>query len=161
MSNMENAVFVDEKWFHLSKINQKIYLLPCESDPHRTTQSKHSIPKAMFLAAVCRPRYNVTAKKMFDGKIGIWPFIEMLPAKRSSKNRPAGTILPMPVAITWEVYRTAIIEKIIPAIKNSWPGRKQFPIFIQKDNAKSHTLSSDKDVIKEGTEDGWNISTIN
>jgi len=119
MSNMENAVFVDEKWFHLSKINQKIYLLPCESDPHRTTQSKHSIPKAMFLAAVCRPRYNVTATKMFDGKIGIWPFIEMLPAKRSSKNRPTGTILSMPVAATREVYRTAITEKVIPTIKKS------------------------------------------
>ena len=75
--------------------------------------------KVIFLAAVCRPRYNVTAKKMFDGKIGIWPFIEMLPAKRSSKNRPAGTILPMPVAITWEVYRTAITEKVIPTIKKS------------------------------------------
>jgi len=91
MSNMENTVFVDEKWFRLSKINQKIYLQPCKSDPHCITQSKHFIPKVMFLAAVCRPRCNITAKKMFNGKIGIWPFIEQTcwdsPTYASSNNK--------------------------------------------------------------------------
>ncbi|ETV78384.1 hypothetical protein H257_07946 [Aphanomyces astaci] len=38
--------------------------------------------------AVGRPHYDHTKKRLFDGKIGIWPFVEIAPAQRSSKNRP-------------------------------------------------------------------------
>ena len=51
-------VHVDEKWFYLTKINHRIYLVPGEVGPTRQVQSKRFIPKVMFLAAVAEPRKN-------------------------------------------------------------------------------------------------------
>ena len=36
--------------------------------------------KIMFLAAVARPRYDLEKGEMFDGKIGIRPFEEVVKA---------------------------------------------------------------------------------
>ena len=45
----------------------------------------------MFMFVVARPRLLQNGQ-MFDGKIGIWPFIKRVPAQRSSVNRARGTI---------------------------------------------------------------------
>ena len=45
-------VFIDEKWFYLSKKSEKYYLLPEEHDPHRTYKNKNYIPMFMLLC-VC------------------------------------------------------------------------------------------------------------
>jgi hypothetical protein len=42
--------------------------------------------KVMFLAAVARPRYDPEGECTFDGKIGMFPFVERVAAKRTSKN---------------------------------------------------------------------------
>lgn len=48
--------------------------------------------KIMFLCAIAPPRFDpVTGECIFDGKIGIWPFVEKEIAQRDSVNRPAGT----------------------------------------------------------------------
>ncbi|KAG3235725.1 hypothetical protein PI124_g19248 [Phytophthora idaei] len=52
-----------------------------------------NIEKTMFLAAAARPRWDPHRKTEFGGKIGLWPFTEDYVAQRSSKNRPAGTML--------------------------------------------------------------------
>jgi hypothetical protein len=56
----------------------------------------------MFLATVGRPWYNAAGMCTFDGKIGIWPFIERVMASRrgSPVNHPAGTMETKPVSIT-------------------------------------------------------------
>ena len=46
----------------------------------------------MFLVAVACPRFDTITNEMFDGKIGIFPFIYTEPTKRNSKNRIAGTL---------------------------------------------------------------------
>ncbi|XP_050207663.1 uncharacterized protein LOC126657082 [Mercurialis annua] len=51
----------------------------------------------MFLAAVARPRIDTNSGQSFDGKIGIWPFMFKEPAKRTSKNRVAGTMETKPI----------------------------------------------------------------
>ncbi len=48
--------------------------------------------EVMFLCVVARPRYDDYRKSYLDGKIGLWPFVERVPAKRNSRNRPAGTL---------------------------------------------------------------------
>ena len=83
--SMLNMVHVDEKWFYLAKINQKIYLVPGQTGPTRPMHSKRFIPKVMFLAAVAEPRTNVVTGERFDGKIGIWQFVEIRPAARKRK----------------------------------------------------------------------------
>ena len=51
-------VFIDEKWFYLSKKSEKYYLLPEEHDPHRTCKNKNYIPRFMLLCVCARPRFR-------------------------------------------------------------------------------------------------------
>jgi hypothetical protein len=154
-------VHVDEKWFYLAKINQKIYLVPGETGPTRPMHSKRFIPKVMFLAAVAEPRTNVVTGERFDGKIGIWPFVEIRPAARKSKNRPKGSPITHSILVTREVYRKTIVERVIPAIKAVWPGPISEPIRIQQDNARPHALVADAEVTLVGKEGGWDIDLVN
>ena len=45
----------------------------------------------MFLSAIGVPNHRPDGS-FFDGKIGIWAFTKKVTAKRSSKNRLAGTL---------------------------------------------------------------------
>ena len=45
--------------------------------------------QVMFLTAIGKP----CPAAGFDGKIGAWPFTELVPAQRSSKNRPKGAMV--------------------------------------------------------------------
>jgi hypothetical protein len=51
-------VFIDEKWFYLSKKSEKYYLLPKEDEPHRTCKNKNYILMLMFLCVCARPRFR-------------------------------------------------------------------------------------------------------
>ena len=65
---------------------------------------------------------------MFDGKLGIWPFVYQEAAKRSSKNRPRGTIVTKNIeSVNKTEYVKALVEKIIPAIKQKWPKGEKTP----------------------------------
>ena len=76
-------VHVDEKWFFLTEQQMQMYLAPSEEAPLRVSQKKDHVVKVMFLAAVARPRCD----ENFDGKIGMWPFVEQVAAQRTSANR--------------------------------------------------------------------------
>ncbi|OWZ09559.1 hypothetical protein PHMEG_00017719 [Phytophthora megakarya] len=89
--NLDTWIFIDEKWFYMTEADRTVYMSPDETPPHRTVQSKRFITKVMFMTAVMRPVYDGNDILLFDGKLGIWPFTEQAPAKKCSKNRPAGT----------------------------------------------------------------------
>ncbi|KAF0743340.1 hypothetical protein Ae201684_001817 [Aphanomyces euteiches] len=137
--NMHSYVHVDEKWFYLTKVRRKFYVYEDEEIAARSVKSKGFITKVMFLAAVARPRYDYHRKTEFDGKIGVWPFVELAPAKRSSKNRPKGSIVVVPKNVDSLTYQSAILEKVIPAIKEKFPRAGQAQcVTIQQDNASPH-----------------------
>jgi hypothetical protein len=94
---MSNIVFIDEKWFYMNKKNTNYYLLPEEDEPYRACQSKKFIGKVMFLGAIARPRFDAEWNVTFYGKIGIFPFVIQEPAKRTSVNRVAGTLVTKPI----------------------------------------------------------------
>ncbi|KAF0718359.1 Aste57867_1740 [Aphanomyces stellatus] len=97
----------------------------------------------MFLAAVSRPRFDINMKCIFDGKIGVWPFVEQSSAARSSKNRPKGTMLTTTVSVDSEVYTNMIVDHVIPAIKSKMPRCTQRRgVIIQQDNATPHRCVS-------------------
>ncbi|XP_074315280.1 uncharacterized protein LOC141651466 [Silene latifolia] len=83
------VIHMDEKWFYLTQPSRRFYLSKGEKKPYRSVQSKKFIGKVMFMCAVARPRYGSNGEVLFDGKIGIWPFIVEVPAKRNSRNRVA------------------------------------------------------------------------
>ncbi|KAF8715545.1 hypothetical protein HU200_027203 [Digitaria exilis] len=87
---MYNVVYIDEKWFYRTRRNQKYYLANDEERPQREVKSKNFIEKVMFLAVVTRPRFDENGNCTFDGKLGVFPFVYVEPAKRKSPNRPRG-----------------------------------------------------------------------
>lgn len=51
-----------------------------------------------------------------------------------------------------------MIEKVIPKIQSCWPREELGSvIFIQQDNARSHVDPNDEDIIRVGTQNGFNI----
>jgi hypothetical protein len=138
-SNMHQHVRVDEKWFYLTTVKKRFYAYEDEVVPTRYLKSKRFITKVMFLAAVARPRYDSHRKCMFDGKLGIWPFVQHEPARRNSKNRPKGTMITVPQTVTSEVYRDMIVNNVVPAIKSKFPvGDQNKIVYLQQDNASPH-----------------------
>ncbi|KAL6838300.1 hypothetical protein ACP4OV_031899 [Aristida adscensionis] len=124
-----DIVFIDEKWFYLTRKAERYYILPEEEEPYRTCKSKNFIPKQ---------------------------------AKRSSKNRVAGTLEMKPIlSITKEVMRSFIIEKVLPAIRAKWPCQDiGKPIFIQQDNARPHVEPNDPLFCEAAQQEGFNIQLI-
>ncbi|CAM9305290.1 unnamed protein product [Discosporangium mesarthrocarpum] len=89
VDDLFNWVHVDEKWFYLMK-DGKFYLQPDEEVPKPARASnKRSILKMMFLAPVARPR-KLTNGVWFDGKVGIWPIVDVVTARQQKpcQGRP-------------------------------------------------------------------------
>ncbi|XP_042041190.1 uncharacterized protein LOC121786618 [Salvia splendens] len=141
---MHNIVHIDEKWFYMTKSSDRYYLLPEEDEPYRSCKSKRFITKVMFMCAVSRPMFGSDGQPIFDGKIGIFPFRQQVPAMRKSKNRPRGTLQTKPIpSVNKEAMRECLLNQIIPTIKAKWPASANKEIYIQQDNAKPHLKSSD------------------
>jgi hypothetical protein len=134
-----DTVFVDEKWFYCSRSKERYLLAPGEKEPARSAVSRRNIQKVMFLCAVTRPRYDAHRKVTFDGKIGIWPIVAMVPAKRDSKNRKKGTLEAKHVNVDSEVYEEFLFDKLLPAIASKCPASMlSRKIYLQQDNAPAH-----------------------
>ncbi len=116
-ASMHNYVFLHEKWFYMSETIRTFYLGKDEQATERSGKSSRFTPKVMFLAAIARPLYDEEDHCVFEGKAGSWPFVEIVAATRNSRNRPAGTLEVKPVNVTRDVYRSFIVEKVIPAIR--------------------------------------------
>ena len=63
--------------------------------------------------------------------------MERVPAKRSSANRPRGTLELKTVNVDRDSYREMLIDNLIPAILKKIPDLVT-PIKIQQDNARPH-----------------------
>jgi hypothetical protein len=165
--DMMDRIHIDEKWFYITKANRTYYLAPDEAEPHRTCKSKKYITKVMFMAAVARPRWDSYRNVQFDGKIGIFPFVVREPAKRSSINRPAGTLVTKAIAsINKDESRKMIIDNVLPAIRakwpRAWPGKNgRTTILIQQDNAGPHVSGDDTQLASELVKDGFDIKLVN
>ena len=159
---MEDEIHVDEKWFYLTRDQENYIMLDDEEDPQRNVKHKSHIDKVMFLAATAKPRWDPHKKQWWDGKLGIWPFAHQVAAKRSSANRPAGTLEWKTYNVNREEYRKMLIEKVIPAIQQKWPiGALNKPKFIQQDNAPLHIKVDDAEWKAAVEQSGLKLTLIN
>jgi hypothetical protein len=160
--SMYNIVHIDEKWFEMTKKSTNYYLLADEEDPYRTCKNKNYIPKVMFLVALARPRFNDEDEVTFTGKIGLFPLVNKVPARRSSVNRAAGTLETKPItSITKEVSRMFLINNVLPAIKEKWPREHAHEtIYIQQDNAPCHVSPDDPEFCRAASDGGFDIRLI-
>ncbi|KAJ0390587.1 hypothetical protein P43SY_010266 [Pythium insidiosum] len=154
--DMMDRIHLDEKWFYLAKDKQRYYLAEHEDAPHLCVKNKNFIVKVMFLVALARSRWDAQNHRLWDGKVGCWPFAVYEPAERSSKNRPAGTLEMKTFTVDRDIYRRCLCSVVIPEIKRVWPSRKRF--VLQHDNAKPHVDASDPEVVAALTEGGWDGS---
>ena len=102
----------------------------------------------MFFCAVARPYFDRNRNRYFDGKLGLWPYVEEVVARRTSANRIAGTKELKPILkVDREATRKMMIENLLPAIKEKMP--RQFGedgvtwIQIQQDNVRPHVSEDD------------------
>ena len=113
------------------------------------------------MCAIARPRYNATGNCTFDGKNGMWPFVEQSVAQRTSMNRNRGD--PVTKIVNWcnkETYRSRyMIDKVIPAIRMKWPDRGTMnrTIIVQHDGATSHIAENDQEFNLYAKQGVWNI----
>ena len=77
--------------------------------------------KVTLLYAIACPRDHENRVCMFDGKIGIWTFIQKTPALRNSINRPLGTMIMTNLQVTKQSYADTILNNVIPAIREKLP----------------------------------------
>jgi hypothetical protein len=134
-----DTVHVGENWFFLSEGQMQIYVSVCATRPVTTETTLSS--KVMFLcASIARPRYNANGECLFDGKIGMWPFIERVEAVRASMQRPIReTMVTKPVSVSNKAkHRESMLQHIIPSIKEKWPHRGDRNIVMQQDGASAH-----------------------
>ena len=142
----KDEVHINEKWFDLTPEVSRVYITPFEKEHQQIQQNmrhKSHIMKVMFLAAVARPQFNDNGECVFDGKIGMWPFVHKVPAKRTSVNQKKGTIETKCLSVTKEVYEDFLVNKVIPAICDKFPrtrSRGKDVIYIQHDNPNSHRV---------------------
>ncbi|XP_057792560.1 uncharacterized protein LOC131009281 [Salvia miltiorrhiza] len=159
--SMFNTIHIDEKWFYLTKSKDRYYLLPGENEPYRSCKSKRFIEKIMFICAVARPIIDAQGNIIFDGKLGIFPFITEEAAKRNSKNRIKGTMEVKPIPnITKNVMRDCMITQMVPHFKTKWPEFASKDIFIQQDNAKPHIKPDDPEFVAVARQDGFNFQLV-
>ncbi|ETV90943.1 hypothetical protein H310_14357 [Aphanomyces invadans] len=90
---------------------------------------------------------------MFDGKIGMWPAVKYLPAARSSRNRPAGTIVTTLANVDATLYRDYVVTRVISAIMEKFPNTHKH-IILKQDNATPHAAITDKVMAHVSTTDG-------
>jgi hypothetical protein len=57
----------------------------------------------MFLCVVSHPHFDANSNCIFDGKIGLWPFVEFVQAPRSSENHPRGPRETKPVNVNYAI----------------------------------------------------------
>ncbi|KAF0756484.1 hypothetical protein AaE_004611 [Aphanomyces astaci] len=116
-------------------------------------QGSTEVPKVMFLAAIAHPRYDEVHGVFFNGKVVMWPFVRLVPAIQNSRNRPAGTMVTTLVNVDGVVYRDYVLNKVIPAIKASFPSAYK-RVVLQHDNATPHGAITDSELAAVST-DGW------
>ncbi|KAI5413265.1 hypothetical protein KIW84_057751 [Lathyrus oleraceus] len=119
----------------------------------------YRIWKQVSQTVVARPRFDDGDKEIFSGKIGVFPLVQKVAAKRSSINRASGTLETKPItSITKEVSRNFLINKVLPAIKEKWPREHAMEtIYIQQDNAPCHVSIDDEEFRKAASEGGFDI----
>ena len=126
-----------------------------------STQSKNHIPKVMFLIAVGLPQTSNETGKTFSGKVGIWPIVKEVPARRSSKNRCKGTIEKRPLAMRGPEYARFLTQPnngLFDLLKASGDLCGIDNCVVQQDGAKPHISKHIvPQIAAEGKRDGKNI----
>lgn len=93
--DMPAVVDVDEKWFYLSKCLRKYYLFERKKNLIKQRRASGFRQNSCSRQLLICPQRGVSQQQYSNRKLDICPFITTNPAKRSSRNTPAGTLVTM------------------------------------------------------------------
>jgi hypothetical protein len=161
--NNLNEVHIDEKWFYLNRIKWRVLRRKQDKIPSQSVVNKSKIPKLMFLTAIGVPQTRPDGT-YFDGKIGIFPFIYMVPAQRTSKNRVKGTLEVKTQSVDSQAYLQMMTKNggLLDAIREKMYWLKEKEIIVQQDNAPAHVGKNNMILLNEaGQQYGFNIKIQN
>lgn len=131
-----NVIHSDEKWFYLQDLKKKRLNFPGEDEfpPDKVTSKRHRT-QVMITVIVSRPSLN---NPDYDGTIMIQPHGSIIPCRRNSANRPAGTLefKSHTVDSTYFFDQQVGTDGIINGIINKLSPEDH--IYIQIDNAPPH-----------------------
>ena len=159
----KNRIDIDEKWFYATQLKKRVRILPNDDRVDDVvTRHKSHIEKVMFLSVIGVPQtvMHEGVEIIFDGKIGIFPFIRIGVAQRASRLRPAGAPVLEYLNVTAEVYREFMLKEggVLDKVKEKMPWLKESTIYIQHDGAPGHNGKGNLAAFSEaGQQDGWNI----
>jgi len=161
-ASMDNEVHVDEKWFFLCRDGETCIVVSDEEEPpKRHVSHKSHITKVVFLCAQARPRHLPNGT-WWDGKVGIWPVGFCTPAKKTSKNRAAGTTLFQPESIDMDKRRHMLQNFVVPATLTEFPDvehQRHAEIVIQQDGTPTHVNPRDHEWMEHLTDMGLEEKT--
>lgn len=153
---MYDVVHVDEKYFYVTEVKKRFYLLPDEDVPYRPLRSWMNVT----VLDRCGPsevgrdhRHHVWRPYRYSAVCGAPP----RPAIR--RNRPAGTMETHNVSVTKDEYRNKLIQHVLPAIGARMPlppnGTR---VAIQQDNAPPHIATTDPEFYHAVLESGRDVA---
>ena len=124
----------------------------------RKVQNKSRNTKVVFLAAVARPRFSIAWNWQFNGL----PDIRRFPSS-AWRSAPAGTDQrgrwrPFGGGVNKEPYKTMVVEKVSPKIQEVSPTGGGWTIHFYQDNAPSHRIADDPEVLTACLSDGFDIT---
>ena len=79
--DMRDCIHLDEKWFFLTQEKERYLLVSDEKNPKHCVNHKSHITKVLFLCAVARLHFNLSANSWWDRKLGTWPIGDWEPVK--------------------------------------------------------------------------------
>ncbi|GMF24417.1 unnamed protein product [Phytophthora fragariaefolia] len=86
---------------------------------------------------------------------------ESLPYRTCPNKRYIGKVMFLAaIARPRKIYVQMLKDKVFPAIRKKWPGRKTRVIRVQQDNAGPHFEEDHGEVIAAGQERGWKIKMV-
>lgn len=130
--SFEDYVDLDEKWFYGHPVSGSLFVAPNVDPPRVPVVNNNMYPKVLVVTAVAQPRPEYS----FDGKIGMWPVVELYEARRNSTHHAKGDVYPKATTLNSEQFDRLILKHVAPAIRRKMPWARG--ITVQMDNAPPH-----------------------
>lgn len=89
---MHDKVHINKKWSYITEVKQNYYSIHNENFLQQSCKIKRYITKAMFMAAVARPRRDTSQNQWCDRRLGIRRFFYKQAAQIRSSNREESTM---------------------------------------------------------------------
>ena len=110
--------------------------------------------KVMFLSTVGVPQrvFFVGEEIVWDGKIGLWPFIEITKAKRDSILREKGADVIECLSVDVPTYRDFMLRHggvAFDAIRTKMPWLRDAEVVVRRDGAPGHNGKRNLEPLKE------------